>query len=115
MGVEKKVLQDGNNVDFPKKGDVIAMHYTGCLYDSAQEANHFMGKKYALSTPNLSHSILTRFCIDSTAPRTPAVASLFPPPLASVVSSRVRTLKLDDYSMELLGVPDRVPIGRSMC
>ncbi|KAJ5156779.1 hypothetical protein N7492_009582 [Penicillium capsulatum] len=46
MGVEKKILQAGNGVDFPKKGDVVAMHYTGCLYDQSQEANHFMGKKF---------------------------------------------------------------------
>lgn len=53
MGVEKQVLQAGNGVDFPKKGDTVAMHYTGCLYDSTKQDNHFMGTKYALLSSNL--------------------------------------------------------------
>ncbi|KAJ5580864.1 FKBP-type peptidyl-prolyl isomerase [Penicillium hetheringtonii] len=46
MGVDKKVLTPGNGVDFPKKGDNIAMHYTGCLYDASKADNHFMGFKF---------------------------------------------------------------------
>ena len=45
MGVEKKTLVPGNGVDFPKKGDNIAMHYNGCLYDASKADNHFMGFK----------------------------------------------------------------------
>lgn len=45
MGVEKTILSQGNGVDFPNKGDTVAMHYTGCLYDAAAAANHYMGKK----------------------------------------------------------------------
>ena len=45
MGVDKKILTPGNGVDFPKKGDNVAMHYTGCLYDANAAANHFMGQK----------------------------------------------------------------------
>ncbi|KAF2475633.1 peptidyl-prolyl cis-trans isomerase [Lindgomyces ingoldianus] len=33
MGVEKKVLKTGNEVDFPKKHDEVSMEYTGWLYD----------------------------------------------------------------------------------
>lgn len=45
MGVEKKTLSAGNGVDFPKKGDNVAIHYTGCLYDQSKADNYFMGKK----------------------------------------------------------------------
>lgn len=45
MGVEKTVLKAGNGVDFPQKGDNVAMHYTGCLYDASAAANHYMGQK----------------------------------------------------------------------
>ena len=45
MGVEKQTLAAGNGVDFPKKGDNVAIHYTGCLYDASKADSHFMGKK----------------------------------------------------------------------
>ncbi|KAF2637470.1 peptidyl-prolyl cis-trans isomerase [Massarina eburnea CBS 473.64] len=32
MGVEKKILVEGNGVDFPKKHDEVSMEYTGWLY-----------------------------------------------------------------------------------
>ncbi|KAJ5860704.1 FKBP-type peptidyl-prolyl isomerase [Penicillium soppii] len=44
MGVEKKILKAGNGVDFPKEGEKVAMHYTGCLYD--EKAEHKMGTKF---------------------------------------------------------------------
>lgn len=43
MGVEKKTLVEGNGVDYPKKGEHVAIHYTGCLYDPEKADNHFMG------------------------------------------------------------------------
>ncbi|KAJ5675705.1 Peptidyl-prolyl cis-trans isomerase, partial [Penicillium macrosclerotiorum] len=46
MGVEKTILTPGNGVDFPKKGDNVAMHYTGCLYDEKEADNHNMGFKF---------------------------------------------------------------------
>ncbi|KAJ5966457.1 hypothetical protein N7481_013171 [Penicillium waksmanii] len=46
MGVEKKTLVPGNGVDFPKKGDNVSLHYTGCLYDASKADNHFMGDKF---------------------------------------------------------------------
>lgn len=45
MGVVKKTLVEGNNVDYPKKGEHVALHYTGCLYDASKTDNHCMGKK----------------------------------------------------------------------
>ncbi|KAJ5397739.1 hypothetical protein N7509_005852 [Penicillium cosmopolitanum] len=46
MGVEKQTLVPGNGVDFPKKGDNVALHYTGCLYDASKADNYFMGNKF---------------------------------------------------------------------
>ena len=43
MGVEKKTLVEGNGVDYPKKGENVAIHYTGCLYDATKADNHYMG------------------------------------------------------------------------
>lgn len=47
QGFIKTTLTKGNGVDFPKAGEVIAMHYTGCLYDQneADPEKHNMGKK----------------------------------------------------------------------
>jgi len=45
MGVEKKVLKDGNGTDKPKAGDTVTMEYTGWLYDASASANGFKGKK----------------------------------------------------------------------
>lgn len=44
MGVTKQTLSNGNGVDYPKKGDNVEMHYTGCLYNSEPD-NHHMGTK----------------------------------------------------------------------
>ncbi|KAJ5942750.1 hypothetical protein N7516_002918 [Penicillium verrucosum] len=46
MGVEKKTLVEGNGVDYPKKGEHVAIHYTGCLYDAEKADNHFMGNQF---------------------------------------------------------------------
>lgn len=43
MGVEKKILKPGNGVDFPSKGDEVAMEYTGWLYNQAQASNSYKG------------------------------------------------------------------------
>ncbi|KAE8381682.1 hypothetical protein BDV26DRAFT_255248 [Aspergillus bertholletiae] len=39
MGVTKTLLVPGNGVDFPKKNDEVAMHYTGWLYDQSKPDN----------------------------------------------------------------------------
>lgn len=59
MGVEKTILKPGNGVDFPKNGDNVAIHYTGCLYDQSKADNHYMGTKYVL--PRFS-CLLSEFC-----------------------------------------------------
>ncbi|KAJ5770410.1 uncharacterized protein N7511_002461 [Penicillium nucicola] len=46
MGVDKKTLVPGNGVDFPRKGDNVALHYTGYLYDASKADNHSMGNKF---------------------------------------------------------------------
>lgn len=48
MGVTKTLLREGNGVDIPKKGDTVAIHYTGCLHDPSSADNHYMGKKYVI-------------------------------------------------------------------
>ena len=35
MGLQRKVVQPGNGVDYPKKGDTVTIQYTGNLYDEA--------------------------------------------------------------------------------
>ena len=39
MGFEKKLYKDGNGKDFPKKGDMVTIEYTGNLYDEAAGAS----------------------------------------------------------------------------
>lgn len=44
MGVEREITQEGDGKTFPKKGDQVAMAYTGWLY-SPTEANK-RGKEF---------------------------------------------------------------------
>jgi FK506-binding protein 1 len=44
MGVEKKIIKEGNRVDFPKKNDVVTMEYTGYLHN--KEASDSKGQKF---------------------------------------------------------------------
>ena len=37
--LDKKVIKEGNKQDYPKKGDQIAMNYTGWLYDAGASDN----------------------------------------------------------------------------
>ena len=49
MGYTKKVLQQGNGVDKPKKGDTVTIQYTGNLYDESVGAhNNFRGSEYGI-------------------------------------------------------------------
>lgn len=52
MGVTKEILSPGNGQQFPKPGDQISMHYTGCLYD--ENAPNKMGKQYVFPLLSLS-------------------------------------------------------------
>lgn len=45
MGVERKILKEGNGTDQPKKGDEVTIEYTGNLYDPNEEANDYRGKQ----------------------------------------------------------------------
>ncbi|OCK93301.1 peptidyl-prolyl cis-trans isomerase [Cenococcum geophilum 1.58] len=44
MGVEKKIIREGNGVDFPKMNDVVTMEYTGYIYD--RSASESKGQKF---------------------------------------------------------------------
>ncbi|MCJ1227465.1 hypothetical protein MMC12_004120 [Toensbergia leucococca] len=44
MGVTRKVVQQGNGTDFPRKGDEATIEYTGNLYDQSQADNDYRGK-----------------------------------------------------------------------
>ncbi|PWY66848.1 peptidyl-prolyl cis-trans isomerase [Aspergillus sclerotioniger CBS 115572] len=44
MGVTKTTLVEGNGQQYPKKGDVVSIHYTGCLLDASQPNK--MGKQF---------------------------------------------------------------------
>jgi hypothetical protein len=37
--LDKKLVKEGNQQDYPKKGDTVAMNYTGWLYDAGAENN----------------------------------------------------------------------------
>lgn len=45
MGVEKKVLKEGNGKDKPNKGDEVTIEYTGNLYDEDQAGNDYRGEQ----------------------------------------------------------------------
>jgi len=49
MGVQRKILKDGNGTDKPKKGDTVTIEYTGNLYDAAKEADNYRGKQFDTS------------------------------------------------------------------
>jgi len=46
MGVEKKILKEGNGVDYPHENDEVAMEYTGYLYDVSRASNDYKGAKF---------------------------------------------------------------------
>ncbi|KAL8793755.1 MAG: hypothetical protein Q9195_003697 [Heterodermia aff. obscurata] len=46
MGVDKVVLEEGNGVDKPSKGDEVTIEYTGNLYDEDQADNHYRGTQF---------------------------------------------------------------------
>ncbi|KAL8829726.1 MAG: hypothetical protein Q9170_006045 [Blastenia crenularia] len=49
MGVDRKVLKEGNGADKPKKGDTVTIEYTGNLYDESQAGNDYRGKQFDTS------------------------------------------------------------------
>jgi hypothetical protein len=61
MGVEKKITQEGNGVDRPKKGDKVAMLYTGWLYDASASNNDFKGKMYVLCRYKINSNMRNAF------------------------------------------------------
>ncbi|KAL8703966.1 MAG: hypothetical protein Q9201_002867 [Fulgogasparrea decipioides] len=46
MGVQRKVLKQGNGTTKPKKGDEVTIEYTGNLYDETKADNDFRGKQF---------------------------------------------------------------------
>ncbi|KAL8940560.1 MAG: hypothetical protein Q9216_002747 [Gyalolechia sp. 2 TL-2023] len=46
MGVERKVLKEGNGTDQPKKGDEVTIEYTGNLYDESKADQDYRGKQF---------------------------------------------------------------------
>ncbi|KAF2762890.1 FKBP-type peptidyl-prolyl isomeras-like protein [Pseudovirgaria hyperparasitica] len=49
MGVQKQVIKSGNNMDWPRQGDIVTMEYTGYLYDPSQAANGYRGVQFDTS------------------------------------------------------------------
>lgn len=45
MGVDRKILAEGNGKDFPKAGDNVTIEYTGNLHD-AEVKPHAQGKQF---------------------------------------------------------------------
>lgn len=52
--LDKKTLREGNKKDYPKKGDEVAMNYTGWLFDAGAEDNQNRGNK---SVATLMHEL----------------------------------------------------------
>ncbi|KAL8947872.1 MAG: hypothetical protein Q9222_005886 [Ikaeria aurantiellina] len=46
MGVDRKILKEGNGTTKPKKGDEVTIEYTGNLYDEAAADNDYRGKQF---------------------------------------------------------------------
>jgi len=44
--LQKKLIQSGNGVDRPKKGDEVFIQYTGWLYDASATANQYRGNEF---------------------------------------------------------------------
>ncbi|KIW66620.1 hypothetical protein PV04_05937 [Phialophora macrospora] len=44
--LDKKLLSPGNNKDYPKVGDEVAIEYTGWLYDSSKANEDYKGNKF---------------------------------------------------------------------
>ena len=49
MGVTKTVLEPGNGIDTPNKGDRVTIEYTGNLYDPNSEDEYRRGTVCGLS------------------------------------------------------------------
>jgi FKBP-type peptidyl-prolyl cis-trans isomerase len=47
--LDKKLLSAGNNKDYPKAGDEVAIEYTGWLYDSSKADQNYKGNQYVIS------------------------------------------------------------------
>lgn len=48
MGVTKQTLERGNGKDIPRPGNMVAIHYTGALFDPSKADKHNMGFQYAI-------------------------------------------------------------------
>ncbi|KAK5168461.1 FKBP peptidyl-prolyl cis-trans isomerase [Cryomyces antarcticus] len=46
MGVEKKIIKEGDGKTKPQKGDSIVMEYTGYLYDGSAASKDYKGKQF---------------------------------------------------------------------
>ncbi len=49
MGVDRKVIQEGNGKDYPKPGDNVTIEYTGNLWDP-HATPHNQGKQFVPPT-----------------------------------------------------------------
>jgi hypothetical protein len=81
MGVTRKILSEGNGVDFPKKGDNVTIEYTGNLYDASKADNDYRGNQSVHFHQWISAR--TDLLSDSTPP---LVVETSRPQLASAVS-----------------------------
>lgn len=57
MGVTKQTLIPGNGQDYPARGSVVTIHYTGTLYDPSKTDDHCKGDQYVLHFPSSLASI----------------------------------------------------------
>jgi len=50
MGVQRKLIKEGNGKDAAQAGDMVTIEYTGYLYDPAQASNDNKGKQFDTTT-----------------------------------------------------------------
>ena len=68
MGVEKKILKEGNGTERPQRGDEVTIEYTGNLYDEAQADNDYRGDQYDVPPCLLTEQLYLTTATGSTHP-----------------------------------------------
>jgi len=50
MGFNRKIINEGNKTDLPKKGTTVRVEYIDYLFDESEGANHYQGAQHVMRT-----------------------------------------------------------------